>query len=128
MSTFSGRRSTGAAKRFGKGLLDGLAYVGTALADGPKLQRIEEIEGQIEALTWERNKLISELIEPGNLKVDEDFDANRPPVTHAPRVRAGEGRLTECEGQFSTSSDWHVHPGCPYKGSRHGAHEFTLND
>ena len=126
--TFTGRRNTGTAKRIAGGILDGLSVLGTALADSPRRERITEIESQLESLTWERNKLISELIEPGDLKVDDNFDVRRPPICYKPAPRAGEGRLTECEGQWSDSDTFKVHPGCPYKHTKHNKHEFTLND
>ena len=99
MSTFSGRRNTGTAKRIGKGLLEGLSAIGTVMADGPKVERIKEIDAHIESLQHEKDSLIASLIEPGEYKVSDSYDP------------------------FDKS-----HPGCPYHGTQHIAHEFTLRD
>ena len=99
MNDFTGRRPTGRAKSFGRALLDGLDAIGTAMADGPKVERIKEIDAHIESLQHEKDSLIASLIEPGNLKVSDSYNP------------------------FDKS-----HPGCPYHGTQHIAHEFTLRD
>jgi hypothetical protein len=115
------------AKRVGMGILDGLSALGTVMADGPKHERIKEIDGEIERLRHERNTLIATLIEPGNLKVDDDYDPHKAVIINPPR-NLGDGRLTECPGRVTRSVYDSVHPGCPYKETIHGRHEFTLRD
>lgn len=134
MNEFTGRRSSDRAKRIGRGLLEGLSALGTAMADGPKHERIEAIDKEIKNLQQERDHLIKSLIEPGDLKVSENYD----PYWRKPEVDDEEplmdqyfgkpGRLTKCKGR-STSSRYHeAHPGCPYVEQIHTAHEFTLRD
>lgn len=130
--TFTGRRPTGV----GRSILNGLAALGTAMADGPKLVRIEEIDKQVADLLQERDHLIADLIEPGDLKVSKNYDPNwRKPVVEDDEpfqsslsAFSGEGRLTECKGRRTTSTYHDAHPGCPYVGQIHNAHEFTLRD
>lgn len=129
MSNFTGRRNTGNASRLGKSLLEGLSALGTALADGPKLARIEEIDNLVTELLQEQDHLIAALIEPGSLTVSEDYD---PKWRKSPSVQEtsedGIGRLTECEGRNTRSLYHDAHPACPYVDSVHNAHEFTLRD
>jgi hypothetical protein len=124
MSQFTGRRGTGAAKRIGRALLDGLDTLGTAMNDGPKRQRISEIDNLIIELQQERDHLIAGLYEPGDLKVSDNYD---------PKWRKADedmptGRLTECRGKFSDGDVYSPHPACPYKDTVHRRHEFTAND
>lgn len=135
MNDFTGRRPTG----FGNRILNGLAAIGTAMADGPKRARIEEIDREVAQLLQERDHMIADLIEPGELKVSKNYDPNwrKPAIEETEDKTAmdaifGEkqdaGRLTKCEGR-STSSRYHdAHPGCPYIDRIHNAHEFTLRD
>lgn len=127
--TISGRRPTGRASRIGKGLLDGLAAVSTAMADSPKRERIAQIDIELERLQHEKDTLILGLIEPGDLKVSEGYDPRRAAIINNAPVSSSDGRLTNCEGQWSASSTIHnCHPACPYLGTKHIAHEFTLRD
>ena len=129
MSTFSGRRPTDRMSRSGKGFLEGLTIVGTVLADGPKHERINEIDAEMERLQLEKDTLIASLIEPGNLKVSEGYDPNKAVVNKPPHRTADGGRLTQCAGQWSATTKYHdAHPGCPYLGTKHNPHEFTLRD
>jgi hypothetical protein len=130
--SFSGRRPTdrtetakSRAKRVGMGLLDGLSAIGTVMADGPKFERIKEIDAEMERLQHEKDTLIVGLIEPGDLKVSEGYDPNRAGIH---RLSPEGGRLTMCPGRVTRSIYDSVHPGCPYKDTIHGKHEFTLRD
>ena len=128
MNDFTGRRPNDRARRIGKGLLDGLAYLGTVMSDGPKLERIEEIDSEIERLQHEKDSLIASLIEPGDLKVSDGYDPHKAVIIHPPRT-AGEGRLTKCEGSWRDNDPFDKsHPGCPYRKTQHVKHEFTLRD
>lgn len=125
--TMSGRRPNDRLGRIGKGLLEGLAAVGTMMADGPKLERIEQIDSEIERLQHEKDTLIASLIEPGDLKVSDDYDPNKAVIIHP--ARAGEGRLVKCEGSWRDNDPFDKsHPGCPYRKTQHIKHEFTLRD
>ncbi len=116
-------------KAFAGKVLDGLATVGTAIADQPKYSRIREIDNQVKELLQERDHLIADLIEPGELKVSEDYDPSWRKTETPVSSGTGEGRLTQCKGRFSASSSIHdAHPGCPYLATKHNAHEFTLRD
>jgi hypothetical protein len=130
--TLSGRRPTGRAKSFGNALLDGLSALGTVAHDGPMKERINAIDSQLEELRRERDYLIANLYEPGDLEVSEDYDRFWTPKgdsSETPRiVRAGEGRLTQCKGRDTMGTYHDAHPGCPYIDQRHNAHEFTLRD
>ena len=131
MNDFTGRRKTGKAGRISKGILDGLAALGTAMADAPKQSRIEEIDEEIKNLQQERDHLIADLIEPGDLKVSKDYDPYwRKPEAEATVFVAGsgEGRLTQCKGRRYSGTYHDAHPGCPYVNQIHIAHEFTLRD
>lgn len=139
MNDFLGRRPNDRARRIGRGILDGLAAVGTALNDGPKFARIGEIDDLILELQQERDHLIADLIEPGEYKVSENYDPKwRKPTVEEPEDKSamdaifGEkqdaGRLTTCRGRAYDGYNTTVHPGCPYKDSIHGRHEFTLRD
>lgn len=133
MNDFTGRRKSDRAKRFGKGLLEGLSALGTVMADGPKRERIAEIDEQIKELQQERDHLITELIEPGDLKVSEGYD---PKWSKSPRTEplmdqffgAGTPRLVQCKGRSHSGTFHSAHPGCPYIDQIHNAHEFTLRD
>jgi hypothetical protein len=126
MNAFTGRPTSDRARKIGKGIFEGLSLLGTALADGPKHDRIKEIDAEIERLQHERDTLIASLIEPGDLKVSKGYDPNKAVVIH--NVRPGEGRLTQCPGRSTSSAYDRCHPGCPYNSKIHGAHEFTLRD
>lgn len=134
--SISGRRPNDRARRIGKGLLEGLSAIGTALADGPKFQRIEEIDAQITELRQERDHLIKDLIEPGDYKVSSDYDPRWRKTDVEPAEASDiamsfpdtEGRLTQCKGRSTSSTYSSVHPGCPYNAKIHVAHEFTLRD
>jgi len=131
MNNISGRRNTGAAKRFGKALLEGLDSLGTAMNDGPKRARISEIDEQVKNLLQERDHLIHALYEPGDLKVSKSYDPNwRKPEDEddSPSYSSSEGRLTKCPGRDTMSRYHRAHPGCPYVEQIHTAHEFTLRD
>lgn len=124
--TISGRRPTG----LGRSILEGLSALGTALADGSNRERIKEIDKQVKDLLQERDHLIHDLIEPGDLKVSENYDpfwkksGSTTTIDHDDEI----GRLTECGGR-STSGRYHdAHPACPYVDTIHNAHEFTLRD
>lgn len=139
MNDFTGRRRNDRLGRIGRGLLDGLAAVGTAMADGPKVSRILAIDEQVKQLLQERDHLVTDLIEPGEFKVSENYDPTwrkpevEEPDTEVPIMdqyfgKQDAGRLTECKGR-STSSRYHdAHPGCPYIETVHNKHEFTLRD
>lgn len=133
--TMSGRRPNDRARRIGKGILDGLSAIGTALADGPKYQRINEIDAQITELRQERDHLIYGLIEPGDLKVSEDYDPRWRKTDVEPDEASDiamsfpdTGRLTRCRGRASMNAYHSAHPGCPYVDTIHNSHEFTLKD
>lgn len=129
MSTFSGRRNTGRAKQFGKGLLGALDALGTAMADGPKRTRIAEIDIQVKDLLQERDHLVVGLIERGDYEVSDSYDPHWSKPAGGAVVNTGEGRLTQCKGRWSANSQIHdAHPGCPYVNTQHNAHEFTLRD
>lgn len=132
MNNFTGRRPSDRAKKFGRAFLDGLDALGTVLSDGPKLERIKEIEAHINRLQNEKDSLVSSLIDPGEYKVSDDYDPNRvftPLMDQYFGKREGAGRLTKCKGQWSATATIHdCHPACPYLGTRHIAHEFTLRD
>lgn len=134
MNDFTGRRPSDAAKRISKGFREGFNMLGIALADGPKRRRIEEIDALIIELNQERDHLIKDLIEPGDLKVSENYD---PRWTKTESKDEDEddvtlsqdgGRLTTCEGRDSMSVYHNAHPGCPYLETVHIKHEFTLRD
>jgi len=134
--TFTGRRPNDSASKLGKSILAGLSALGTAMADGPKRARIQDIDQTVKDLLQERDHLVKDLIEPGDLQVSEDYDPHwRKPereqktlFTHDFSGGAGEARLTECKGR-ATSSRYHdAHPACPYVEQIHTAHEFTLRD
>lgn len=138
--TMSGRRPNDRLNRIGKGLIEGLSAIGTALADGPKVSRILEIDRQVAELLQERDHLVKDLIEPGDFVVSENYDPNwRKPKVEEPEDKNamdaifGEkqdaGRLTTCKGRWSVNSQFHdAHPGCPYIDTVHNKHEFTLRD
>jgi hypothetical protein len=129
MNDFTGRRPNDAAKRFGKSLLNGLSYLGTVMADGPKLERIEEIDQLLIDLKQERDHLINALIEPGDLKVSDDYNPHWTKPSTIVTTSTRDGRLTQCKGRFTRTSTFSdEHPGCPYSGTVHNAHEFTLRD
>jgi hypothetical protein len=127
MSSFTGRRNTGRASRVGRGILDGLSVLGTALADGPKITRIKEIDAEMERLQHERDSLIVTLTQDyEGYEVSEDYDPNKAVIMH---VRPGEGRLTKCAGSWRDNDPFDKsHPGCPYRKTQHVGHEFTLRD
>lgn len=126
--TVSGRRPTGNARRIGKGFLEGLAAVSSALADSPKRERILQIDLEMERLQHEKDTLIVGLIEPGDLKVSEDYDPRRAAIIHNAPVST-DGRLTDCRGSWQDNDPFDKsHPGCPYRKTQHGSHEFTLRD
>ena len=113
------------ATNLGKGLLDGLGYIATKLADSGNLDRIKEIDAEIALLKQERNHLIKGLIEPGDLKVDEDV----PLMDKFFGKKADAGRLTKCKGSWRDNDPFDKsHPGCPYRKTQHTEHEFTLRD
>lgn len=120
--SITGRRKTG----LGDSILRGLAAVGTAMSDGPKLERIRQIDADLDNLQHEKDTLIAGLIEPGDLRVSEGYDPHRAVVIR--NVRPGEPRLVECEGRSTMSVFHDAHPACPYIEQRHNAHEFTLRD
>lgn len=129
MSSFTGRRNTGKASSIGRGFLSALDAVGTALADGPKYSRINEIEELVIDLLQERDHLIAGLIEPGNLTVSEDYDPRWRKSAVIVTTSTTDGRLTECKGSWRDNDRFDdSHPGCPYRGTRHIRHEFTLRD
>lgn len=131
MNEFTGRRPSDRARRIGKGILEGLSAIGTAMADEPKRARIEEIDEEIKNLKQERDHLIKTLIEPGDLKVSKNFDPYWRKPEERTRVRVmpvGEGRLTKCKGRSYMGKFHDAHPGCPYIDTIHGPHEFTLRD
>lgn len=139
MNDFTGRRSNDRARRFGRGILDGLSALGTAMADGPKRARIDEIDRHVADLLQERDHLIADLIEPGDMKVSENYDPRwRKAVVEDAEDKSamdaifGEkqdaGRLTKCRGRAYDGYNTTVHPGCPYVETIHGSHEFTLRD
>lgn len=123
MTHFTGRKPTGLGARIGKGLLDGLEAVGTAMNDGPKLERIKQIDSEMERLQHEKDSLIVGLIEPGNLKVSDDYDPHKAVIMNV----AG-ARLTHCEGRRTSSRYHDAHPACPYIETIHNAHDFTARD
>lgn len=124
--SLSGRRPNERTRKIGKGILDGLSLLGTALADGPKHDRIKEIDAELERLQHEKDTLINSLIEPGDLKVSEGYDPHKAAIIHP--ARHSEGRLTICPGRSTSSRYDPVHPGCPYVNQIHNKHEFTLRD
>lgn len=134
--SISGRRPNEKTRSFGRSILDGLSAIGTALADGPKYQRIKEIDAQIVELRQERDHLVHGLIEPGDLKVSDDYDPRWRKAAVADDADAvmpdifssGEGRLTKCGGRTTMSRYHDAHPGCPYVAQVHNEHEFTLRD
>lgn len=133
MNDFTGRPRSNRARNIGKGILEGLSALGTAMADAPKRQRIEEIDKTILNLQQERDHLIADLIEPGDLKVSESYDPYwRKPVVEEEHDTSksifGEGRLTQCKGRTTSSRYHEAHPGCPYVEQIHTKHEFTLRD
>lgn len=138
MNDFTGRRHTNRARNIGKGILEGLGALGTAMADAPKKVRINEIDTLVENLLQERDHLIADLIEPGDLKVSENYDPRwrKPSVVGVDeagplgdRPVVAEGRLTECAGSWRDNDPFDKsHPGCPYRKTQHVKHEFTLRD
>lgn len=133
MGKFTGRPNSGGLKRFGTALLNGLDAMATASHDSPIRTRINEIDELIPNLKQERDHLIHSLYEPGDLTVSEDYDPNWVKVAETAKQAMVDGynggRLTKCKGQWSATAEYtDEHPGCPYKGTRHNAHEFTLKD
>jgi len=131
MNAFTGRPSSGRAKRIGKSLLEGLDALGTVLSDGPKRARINEIDVEVRNLLQERDHMIAGLTEPGDLRVSENYDPywRKPEITTSVSIDPfAEGRLTQCKGRSTSSSFHDAHPGCPYVEKVHTAHEFTLRD
>lgn len=129
MGSFTGRPNTGRAKKIGSSILDGLSLLGTALSDGPKHARIEEIDQIVADLLQERDHLINDLIEPGNLRVSENFDPRWSKPSTIVQVDSSDGRLTQCSGSWRDNDPFDAsHPGCPYRKQQHIAHEFTLRD
>lgn len=131
--SFTGRRKTG----LGDSILRGLSALGTAMADGPKYARISEIDTAVAELLQERDHLIYGLIEPGELKVSDNYDPRwrKPAVEENDETPimdqyfgAGTARLTECKGRDTMSTYHDAHPGCPYVAKVHTSHEFTLRD
>lgn len=126
--SITGRRPNERANRFAKSFMEGLSFVGTALADGPKHERIREIDVEIERLQQEKDALITSLIEPGDLKVSDGYDPNKAVIIKNVFSRPGDGRLVLCKGRRTTSTYHDAHPGCPYVDTIHNSHEFTLRD
>lgn len=125
MTSFTGRPSTGRVKAFGKGLIEGLGALSTAMVDSPKRERIREIDFEIEKLQYEKDCLITSMIEPGDLEVSKGFDPNNAVIMNPPTKP---GRLTDCAGRDSYSLVHNAHPACPYVKQIHVAHQFTAHD
>jgi hypothetical protein len=127
-----------ASKTVGRGILTGLAALGTAMADGPKLQRIDVIDQEIKDLRQERDHLIAGLIEPGDLKPSKHYDPNAyvgrsvsSPAPYSSDLPPGSplrARLEHCKGREYSGKYHKAHPACPYIDTIHNAHDFTLRD
>lgn len=127
MGNFTGRPTSGRFKKFAGAVLDGLSEMAVASAENARQTRIAEIDKEVRDLLQERDHLIVDLVEPGDLKVSENYDPYwTKPTTLSPAK--GEGRLAECDGRSTMSVYSNVHPGCPYKDTIHNSHEFTLRD
>lgn len=133
MNEFTGRRNTERVRRISRTLFDGLNALGAAVADSPKVDRIEKIDKQVKDLLQERDHLVVSLINPLDYEVSDNYDPNwrKTEIDDEPETfshTSDVGRLTTCKGR-STSSRYHeAHPGCPYVEQIHTAHEFTLRD
>lgn len=129
MSRITGRRSTGRLKGFGEMLLDGLDAMSVALNDGPKIERINEIDKQIRDLKQERDHLIMGLTQKyEGYEVSDDYDPHwrKSESTLSEPVEVGDGILVHCKGRDTMSVRHEAHPACPYVGEYHTAHEFIL--
>lgn len=123
--------------KFGKSFANAVVRASTIIHDGSRMEQIEKIDKQVAELLQERDHLIADLIDPGDLKPSKNYDPNwrkktvedDEPVQTSLSSFSSEGRLTQCEGSWRDNDPFDKsHPGCPYRKTQHINHEFTLRD